>query len=276
MDECTESKEESISGECFMDLKHKIAIVTGAGRGIGQAIAVGLAGQGADVAVVDLDRESAEETARSVRELGSRSLVLQKDISSLPHIDAMISETLKAFGRIDILVNNAAVSPIAGILDTTEAQWDQINLVNAKGAFFCMQRVARVLVEQGEGGRIVNIGSIAGKGYLPLNTAYAASKGAVIAMTKSAAGLLAKHRINVNSVCPGRTETPLSRKNYEERAKQRGITWEEMTKEKIAPIPTGQMNEPEDVAEMVVLLCGKGGRNITGQAINIDGGVAMH
>jgi NAD(P)-dependent dehydrogenase (short-subunit alcohol dehydrogenase family) len=194
----------------------------------------------------------------------------------LNEIDQIVGETLGAFNRIDILVNNAAVVPVAYLMDATEDHWDQMMSVNAKGSFFLMQRVAKVLISQGEGGRIVNIGSIAGKGYFPINVAYAASKGAVIAMTKSAANLLAREGINVNSVCPGRTETPLNKANWAARAKERGITLEEMNNEKMASIPTGKMNEPEDIAEMVVFLCGPGSKNITGQAINVDGGVAMH
>jgi NAD(P)-dependent dehydrogenase (short-subunit alcohol dehydrogenase family) len=185
----------------------------------------------------------------------------------------MVDRTLAAFGRIDILVNNAGVTRRADIMELTEADWDRIHRVNAKGVFFCLQKVARVMIGQG-GGRIINIASIAGKGYAGTsNAAYGASKGAVISLTKTASQQLGKYDINVNSVCPGVTRSALSDANLRVRAEQEGLTIEAMEKKRAEVIPLKRVNEPEDIAAMVVFLASPGARNITGQSFNVDGGI---
>ena len=158
-------------------------------------------------------------------------------------------------------------------LELTEDDWDRIHRVNAKGVFFCLQRVAREMIAC-RGGRIINIASIAGKGYVGAsNAAYAASKGAVISMTKLAALQLAKHDITVNSVCPGVTRTALSDANLSVRAQQESVTIEEMERRRAAFVPLNRVNDPEDIAAMVVFLASAGARNITGQSFNVDGGL---
>jgi NAD(P)-dependent dehydrogenase (short-subunit alcohol dehydrogenase family) len=170
-------------------------------------------------------------------------------------------------------VNNAGVTRRAYIMDLTEADWDRIHRVNAKGVFFCLQRVAREMIPRREG-RIVNIASIAGKGYEGTsNAAYAASKGAVISLTKTAAQQLAQHNINVNAVCPGVTNTPLSQASLEIRAQQMGVSVEDMQQQRVEAIPMRRANEPEDIAAMVAFLGSAGARNITGQSFNVDGGI---
>ena len=177
------------------------------------------------------------------------------------------------FGQIDILLNNAGVTRRADIMDLTEADWDRIHRVNAKGVFFCLQRVAREMIPR-RSGRIINIASIAGKGYEGTsNAAYAASKGAVIALTKTAAQQLGRHNINVNSVCPGVTRTALSDANLHVRAQQEGVSVEEMERRRAEVIPLKRANDPEDIAAMVVFLASPGARNITGQSFNVDGGL---
>ena len=148
-----------------MTLANRVALVTGAGRGIGRAIALALAAEGADVAVADINGESVEDTSTAVMELGRRSVPIQVDVGSLDGIDRMVKAAVDGFGRVDILVNNAGVSRHVDLMDVTEEDWDSIHRVNAKGVFFIMQRVARELINQGQGGRIINIASIAGKGY---------------------------------------------------------------------------------------------------------------
>jgi NAD(P)-dependent dehydrogenase (short-subunit alcohol dehydrogenase family) len=162
-------------------------------------------------------------------------------------------------------------------MDVQEDDWDLIHRVNAKGVFFCMQRAARVLIDQGEGGRIINIASIAGKGYAGTsNVAYAASKGAVISMTHIAALQLGQYDINVNAICPGSTLTTMASDTMAGRAERSGQTMAELEQARDAKIPIGRPNEPEDIAAMAAFLAGPGGRNITGQAFNVDGGLVMH
>src|SRR5215467_11621141 len=185
----------------------------------------------------------------------------------------MVREALAQFGQIDILLNNAGVTRRADIMEITEADWDCIHRVNAKGVFFCLQRVAQEMITR-RSGRVINIASIAGKGYAGAsNVAYAASKGAVIAMTKLAALQLGKHNINVNSICPGVTRTALSDANLRVRAEQEGVTFEVMERKRAEAIPLQRANDPEDIAAMVVFLASPGARNITGQCYNVDGGL---
>ena len=256
-----------------MTLSDKIALVTGAGQGIGKACALTIATQGADVAVVDINGQTAEQTASEVIALGRKGLALQADVGDVSAIDRMVRQTLDTFGRIDMLVNNAGVTRRAYIMDLTEEDWDRIHRVNAKGVFFCLQRVAREMIPRREG-RIVNIASIAGKGYEGTsNAAYAASKGAVISLTKTAAQQLARHNINVNAVCPGVTNTALSQASLEIRAQQEGVSVEEIQRQRAETIPLRRANEPEDIAAMVAFLGSAGARNITGQSFNVDGGI---
>jgi 3-oxoacyl-[acyl-carrier protein] reductase len=256
-------------------LADKIVLVTGAGQGIGKASALRLAQEGADVAVVDINGQTSEQTASEVIALGQRGLSLQADVGDLGEIDRMVKQTIDTFGRIDVLVNNAGVTRRSYIMDLTEEDWDRIHRENAKGVFFCLQRVAHEMIPRRQGA-IVNIASIAGKGYAGTsNAAYAASKGAVISLTKTAAQQLAQHNINVNAVCPGVTNTALSQANLEVRAQQEGTTVEEMQRRRADVIPLKRANDPEDIAAMVAFLASSGARNITGQALNVDGGIIL-
>ena len=258
-----------------MILADRVAIVTGAGQGIGRATALALADAGATVVAVDLDGPGAEAAAAAVARRGRRSLALTADVGDLSAIDKMVQQVVDSFGRVDILVNNAGVTRRAYIMDLTEADWDRIMRVNGKGVFFCLQRVAREMIAR-KSGVIVNIASIAGKGYAGTSNAiYAGSKGAVIAMTRIAALQLARHNINVNAVCPGTTVTALSNDNLATRAREEGVSVEEMTRRRNAAIPIGRPNTPEDVAALAVFLASPGARNITGQSFNVDGGIIL-
>lgn len=260
-----------------MLLNDKVALITGAGRGMGRAMAIEFAKEGAHVAVADIDGGGAEETSIAVRELGRRSRAIQADIGNLSDSDRMVAETVDNLGSVDILVNNAGVTRELDIMDIKEEDWDLIYRVNAKGAFFCLQRVARELIQQGQGGRIINISSIGGKGHAGTsNTAYAGAKGAIIVMTQIAAHQLARHNINVNTICPGTTRTGMLEGAIAQRSQQLGLPKEEVERQMASHVPMGRFNEPEDIASMAVFLAGPGARNITGQAINVDGGVVMH
>jgi NAD(P)-dependent dehydrogenase (short-subunit alcohol dehydrogenase family) len=180
---------------------------------------------------------------------------------------------VKQLGRLDVIVNNAGVTRAAYIMDLTEADWDRIHRVNAKGVFFCLQRAAKQMISQG-GGRIINIASIAGRGFhATSNAIYAASKGAVISLTKTAAQQLGRHNINVNAICPGVVKTDLLDRIVTDRAKERGRTKAEMLEEIEKPIPIRRANDPADIAAMAVFLASPGARNITGQSYNVDGGL---
>jgi NAD(P)-dependent dehydrogenase (short-subunit alcohol dehydrogenase family) len=252
-------------------LRDQVALVTGAGKGIGEAAALALSAAGATVVVTDISRELAEKVAQSLAVLQRRSLAIAADAGDVGDIQRMVDRTIEAFGKIDILVNNAGVTRRADIMDITEADWDRIHRVNAKGVFFCLQAVARTIPRRS--GRIINIASIAGKGYAGAsNAAYAASKGAVISLTKTAAQQLGKHNINVNAICPGVTRTALSDANLAVRAQQEGLSIEAMEKRRAEVIPLQRVNDPSDIAAMAVFLASPGARNITGQAYNVDGG----
>jgi NAD(P)-dependent dehydrogenase (short-subunit alcohol dehydrogenase family) len=258
-----------------MLLKDQVAIVTGAGQGIGRGIALGLAEAGAHVVAADINGALADATAAAMSEGQHRTLAIPADVGDLREIDKIVTRTLDTFGRLDIMVNNAGVTRRADIMDLTEADWDRIHRVNAKGVFFCLQRAARAMIPAG-GGRIINIASIAGKGYAGTsNAAYAASKGAVISLTKTAAQQLARYNINVNAICPGVTRSALSDANLTVRARQEGVSIEEMERRRAEVIPLRRVNDPADIAAMAVFLASAGARNITGQCYNVDGGLIM-
>ena len=260
-----------------MSLNDKVALVTGAAQGMGRAIAIRLANEGANVVATDINGTLVEQTTIDIRELGHEAIAVEADIGDIEDIDRVVVEAVNAFGRIDILVNNAGVTRHADIMDLTVEDWDRIHRVNARGVFFCLQRAAREMIDSGRGGRIINIASIAGKGYSGTsNAAYAASKGAVLAMTQIAAHQLGGYDINVNAICPGRTLTEMSKTTAVQRSQDLGIPLEELEAQRNAIIPIGRANEPEDIAEMAAFLAGPGSRNITGQAFNVDGGLVMH
>ncbi len=260
------------------DLQDKVVLVTGAGAGIGRATALAMAEAGATVAAADIDLAAAQLTAEAAAANTRRAIAIGVDCGDVAGIDAMVARTVAELGRLDIIVNNAGVTRYAYIMDLTEADWDRIHRVNAKGVFFCLQRAAREMIAQhrrdGSGGRIINIASIAGRGYAGTsNAAYAASKGAVIALTKTASQQLGRHNINVNAICPGVTRTELGARNAVARAAERGVTVAELQAEQDAGIPIGRANMPGDIAAMAVFLASPGARNITGQAYNVDGGL---
>jgi NAD(P)-dependent dehydrogenase (short-subunit alcohol dehydrogenase family) len=254
-------------------LQDKVVLVTGAGAGIGRATALAMAEAGANVAAADIDLAAAQRTAERAAGNARRAIAIEADCGDVANIDAMVARTVAELGRLDVIVNNAGVTRYAQIMDLTEADWDRIHRVNAKGVFFCLQRAAREMIAQG-GGRIINIASISGRAYPGAsNAAYAASKGAVISLTWMAAQQLGRHNINVNAICPGVTRTELGARNSVERAAERGITVADLQAQQEAGIPIGRANQPEDIAAMAVFLASPGARNITGQAYNVDGGL---
>jgi NAD(P)-dependent dehydrogenase (short-subunit alcohol dehydrogenase family) len=238
-------------------------------------MALRLAQEGAHVVVADVETRLAEETARQVAALGRTSLAVQVDVTRHADIDRMVQRSVATLGRLDILLNNAGVLRIQEMLDITEADWDFVCNVNLKGAFFVMQAVARQMVHQGQGGKIVNTASISGKQPEPLYLPYGVSKAGVISMTKSAAVALGPHHINVNALCPGPTVSNMSMSVMHARAERDNITVDEMVRRRAAMLPTGRWNQPQDVAALATFLASPDADNITGQAWNIDGGLIM-
>lgn len=255
-------------------LSGQIVLVTGAGNGIGRAIALTLAREGAHVAAADIDETAANRVVADITAAGGTGASAHvADVGDVGAIDTLVSSVVAQHGRLDGLVNNAGVTRRAEFMEITEEDWDWMNRVNAKGVFFCLQRAATQMIEQG-GGRVVNIASIAGRGFAGTsNAAYAATKGSVISLTKTAALQLARHDITINAVCPGVTRTELYDRIVTRQAQTRGISKEEAEANATRGIPIRRANEPEDIAEMVAFLLSDGARNITGQSINVDGGI---
>lgn len=255
-----------------MRLADRAVLITGAASGIGWGMAKAMAREGARVAIADIDRAKVEQR---VAELGGAAFGVTADVGDLAEIDRMVSSVTAHFGRLDVMVNNAGVTRRCAFMDIDEALWDQVHRVNAKGVFFCLQRAAREMISQG-GGVIINTASIAGRGYPGTsNAAYAASKGAVITMTMLAARALGRHNITVNSICPGVTRTELAQNIMQLQSEKEGRPLADIEAQAVRGIPIGRMNEPDDIAEMAVFLASPAARNITGQSINVDGGLIM-
>lgn len=246
-----------------MILKDKIALVTGAAQGIGKGIALRLANSGADLAVVDMNLEKAEETAKEIEKLGRRAIVLKANVASLQEAETMMDETVARLGAIHILVNNAGITRDALILRMKEEDWDAVIDVNLKGTFNCTKAAVRYMSKQ-RYGRIVNIASIIGETGNAGQANYSASKAGVIALAKTIAREFAARNITCNAVAPGFIETAMTQalpeKVREELAKQ---------------IPMGRLGAPEDVAEGVLFLVSDAANYITGQVLNINGGMYM-
>src|SRR5215468_5878259 len=258
-----------------MELQGQVAIITGAGRGIGRATALELARMGADIVVAELNRENAERTAFEVRGLGRRSLVVPTDVTSREDLEPMVERTRAEFGRIDALVNNAGIYRAAETLDVTEEHWDAIMNINAKAVFFASQAVLPAMIAQ-KRGVIVSLASMAGKIGSRANLPYNASKAAVISMTKSLALAHAADGIRVNCVCPGFVETDMWTSVAREQGALLKQSPEEFTRQRKAQVPLGRMEHPEDVAKVIGFLASDRAGYMTGQAINVTGGLIMH
>jgi len=258
-----------------MELQGQIAIVTGAGRGIGRATALELARMGADIVVAELEQANAERTASEVRGLGRRALAVPTDVTSRKDLAAMAERTRAELGRIDILVNNAGIYRAAATLEVTEDHWDAIMNINAKAVFFASQAVLPTMIAQ-KRGAIVSLASMAGKIGSRTNLPYNASKAAVISMTKSLALAHAADGIRVNCVCPGFVETDMWAAVAREQSALLNQSPEEFTRRRIQQIPVGRMERPEDVANMIGFLVSPRSEYMTGQALSVDGGLVMH
>jgi NAD(P)-dependent dehydrogenase (short-subunit alcohol dehydrogenase family) len=241
----------------------KVAVVTGAGRGMGRAVARRFGREGAKVVVAELNPDHGQEVAAEIKAGGGLAVAVGADVSRLADVEGIFHAAVKEFGTVDILVNNAGIGVARPILEYTEADWDRQMGVNVKGVFFCSQAAARLMIPRRQG-KIVNFASTSAfVSSSKAEVAYDTSKGAVRQMTVSMAAELAPHGINVNAVAPGTTETEMTRATL---STEEGRAWQ------VARIPLGRVGQPDDIASVVLFLCSPEASYITGHTLVADGG----
>src|SRR5438874_75756 len=248
-----------------MSLKNKVAIVTGGNSGIGQAIVLELARQGASV-VIDYvaHPEATEALEREICKLGNQSLGVEADVSKLADLQKLIDAAVGKFGRLDIMVNNAGIETRTSVLDTTEAQYERVMAINLKSAFFGTQIAARQMIKQGGGGRVINITSVHEDWPMPGNTPYCLAKGGMRMLTRTAGVELAPHGITVVGVGPGAVDTPINKETVADPEKLKILD---------AAIPIGRLAEPEEIGGVVAFLASDAAGYITATTIFVDGGI---
>lgn len=246
-----------------MSLANRVAIVTGASRGIGRAIALKLAREGADVVVTATTLESARNTALEIESFGRKALPLSVDVSDSAAVTATFSAAVEAFGKVDILVNNAGITKDGLLLRMKDADWDAVIDVNLKGAFNCIREAAK-LMTKARSGRIVNISSVVGEMGNAGQINYSASKAGMIGLTKSAARELAKRGVTVNAVTPGFIETDMT-----------AVLSEKVREDLLQQIPLERLGSPDDIANAVFFLVSPMGDYITGHVLSVNGGMYM-
>ena len=249
-------------------LNDKIAIVTGAGQGIGRGIALSLAERGASVVVADINLQAAQGVEAETKSKRHEALAFGVDVSVPSQVESLIATALSEFGHIDIQINTAGVPLTVQSIDMTEEQWDTVIDVNLKGAFLCSRAAAKEMIRQG-GGKIINFASGAAHGGIPGQAAYCASKGGVVALTRALAVEWAEYNITVNSISPGMTETPGMQKLKQE--------WPKVFKARAKRIPLGRTAQIQDIVSLVLFLAGEESDYITGRDFLVDGGIfAIH
>ena len=255
-----------------MKLEGKVAIVTGGGSGMGRAIAQAYAREGARIVIADVNLDAAQETVDAITGDGGGAIAVRTDVSDQAQAQAMVDAAVERFGGLDILVNNAGVGKIIPFLETTEADWDFMFDINCKGLLWCSQAAARRMIEQGRGGKIINLASQAGRRGEGLVLAYCASKACVISMTQSMALALAPHKINVNGIAPGIVDTPFWDEVDRQFAALFGWEIGEPKRKFTESIPLGRIEQPEDVTGAAIFLASSDSDYMTQQTINVDGG----
>ena len=250
-----------------MELDGKVAIVTGGNSGIGMAIVLALAEQGANI-VIDYvaNPDATEALEQRLHAVGDKAVGVEADVSKVDELQKLVDAAVKAFGRLDIMVNNAGIETRTGVLDTTEQQYDRVMDINLKSAFFGTQIAARQMLQQGEGGRIINVTSVHEDWPMPGNTPYCLSKGGMRMLTRTAGIELAPHGILVTGVGPGAVDTPINASTAADPKKMKTLN---------AAIPIGRMAEPEEIGSVVAFLAGKGATYLAATTIFADGGI-MH
>ena len=246
-----------------MRLKEKVAIVTGSGSGINQAIAVRFAQEGAKVVIVDLNPEGLKSTEKLLKGVTDEVLAVVTDVTNKQSVDSMVQKAVERFGKIDILINGAGIINYAPFLELAEEDWDKVISINMKGYFLCGQAVAKVMVREGVAGKIINIGSINSEVANPDTVHYCASKGGVLMMTKAMAVDLAQYSINVNAIAPGVIVTKLTERTRSNPAKTEAFLNKTAFK---------RFGAPEDVANVATFLASSEASYVTGSMYHVDGG----
>ncbi|MEM2914960.1 MAG: SDR family NAD(P)-dependent oxidoreductase [Candidatus Bathyarchaeia archaeon] len=258
-----------------MRLLGKVAFVTGGGVGIGRAISLMFAREGADVSLAARSIDRMEEVAHEIRAMGRKALVNAMDVTSVEQVDRAVKRTLEEFGRIDILVNNSGIAgPTAPVYEITPEQWDETFNVNLKGAFLCCRAIVPIMIKQGHG-KIINISSTAAKKPVPGRSPYPASKMGLIGFTRALAVELGKFNINVNAICPGPVEGPRIERVIGEVAEKEGVPREVIRQRFLSQSPLNRLISAEDVAKLAVFLASEDSNNVTGQDLNVDAGALM-
>jgi len=251
-----------------MRLQGKIALITGSSRGIGRAIAIRFAQEGADVVInYGHDEEEAKETRAAVEEAGRRGFIVRADLSLAAEAQALVEASIGHFGRLDVLVNNAGIETKAPFPEVSEADYDRVLAVNLKGVFFASQAMARHLIEAGRPGKIINISSVHEEIPFPGYAAYCASKGGVRLLTRDLAVELGPHGITVNSIAPGAIATAINTKLLQDKAELDAL---------LKQIPLGRLGQPEEVAGVAAFLASADADYVTGSTYFIDGGLTFH
>jgi meso-butanediol dehydrogenase/(S,S)-butanediol dehydrogenase/diacetyl reductase len=258
-----------------MDFEDKVVLVTGSTRGIGRGIALAFAREGALVAVNGTKSDLCEKVADEVDSSGGKGLSVPGDISKTNVVKNIFQKVIGDFGRLDILVNNAGIVYVVDCTDTTDEQWDRTMAVNCRGVFLCAREASRHMVGR-KAGKIINVASQLGKSGVARYTHYCASKFAVVGFTQALARELAPHGINVNAVCPGIVDTDMMDEELKVLTKVTGKSEDELREEFLNVIPLGRYETPEDVANLVLFLASEGAAYMTGQSINVTGGVEVH
>jgi meso-butanediol dehydrogenase/(S,S)-butanediol dehydrogenase/diacetyl reductase len=255
-----------------LGLKDKVAIVTGGSAGIGRGIVERLVGEGAQAVIVDIDLDTAQKAAA---EIGHNTIAIKMDVTKKAEVDKAVQNVLEQFGKIDILVNNAALSWPQLLVDMEEADWDRMCNVNLKGVYLMCRPVISHMITR-RYGKIISISSIAGKEGIAKFSHYSATKFAVIGLTQALAHEYAQYDLNINVVCPGVVRTPLWEAQLPGMAKEQGKPVEQVFQEFCEPIPMKRPQQPADIGAMVAFLASDLAKNITGQSINVTGGWHMH
>jgi len=258
------------------EFEGRVALVTGAASGIGRCVAFEFAKAGARVIVSDISVEGGKETVQAIEDqVGGDSVFAQMDVSNARNVHEVVDSLTRTVGDISLLANCAGVSSMVPFLQLAEADWDFMMSVNAKGVFLVTQAVVQRMVEKGEG-CVVTIASAAGKSGAPFLAHYSASKWAVLGLTQAVAREVARSGVRVNAVCPGCVRTPMQDREVVWEGQLRGMEPEEVRQSYVDHTPLGRLCEPEDVADVVLYLCSHTSRFMTGQAINVTGGMLMH